>query len=202
MLTRLRARLADDSGITMVEVMVVIVLMGIVGSVMTTSLVKGMEASASTQSRFDALTDLQESVDRMTRELRAGAPVQVAESNRVAVVVYRNNFTQQVRYTYQYCPSTQRLHVWRQGPLPTPAPPATSAFPTAPAALDCATTTVPRVADAVSSVVFSYRTRLGATMTTPVNPAQVGQIRVRIQRSLPTQPAITVETVVRLRNVR
>ncbi len=225
MLTRLRARAADERGVTLIEMLVVIVLMGIVGSVVTTSLVRGMQGSAATQSRLDALTDLQESVDRMTRELRAAAPLQTAEANRAVVVVFEENFTKQVRYTYQYCPVEGRLHVRTEGPFATPAPPAklASQLTTPAGSIPCGTAgpLIDRVVNSTTQPVFQYFTST-ATITDanallPVSPAtqlsaaqlaQVRQIRVRIVRSLPkgsgqTIPTpINVSTVVRLRNVR
>src|SRR5688572_15198620 len=114
----LRKRLRDEDGVSLVELLVVILLMAVIGGAGTTTLVRSMQVSAKTQTRFDALADLQRSVDRMTRELRAaaplqvgGAPVVVAEPNRVVVNVFRNTFTEQRRFTYQFCPTQQRLHV-------------------------------------------------------------------------------------------
>ena len=220
----LRWKLADERGISMVEVLVVMVLIGIVGSVTTTSLVRGMQASASTQSRFDALAELQKSVDRVTRELRAAAPVQVAAADRAVVVVYRNNFTEQVRYTYQLCGADDRLHVRKEGPFQTPDLPAKVApeFVAPAAPISCATT-VPPLIDRVTNTgvgaqaVFQYfpgtvtvteATADALALPAPVNPSQVRQIRVRIVRSLPPGPGsaaqnpIAVSTFVRLRNVR
>ena len=222
MLTRLRTSMADERGVTMIELFVVILLMGIVGSVATTSMVRGMKVSAATQARFTAVAALQKSVDRMTRELRAAAPVQVALPTRAVVVVFRNpggttapaanNFNQQVRFTYDYCPTQGRIHVRRQAwPATTP----TASIPPQLSAINCATTSDPvlvdRVVNPVDAVpttqlpnsVFKYFRSDGVTET--ANLSEVRQIQVRVIRSLPNEPAsrtISVVTKVRLRNVR
>ncbi len=204
MLTVLRSRVRDEAGITIVELLVVIVLMSIIGSIATATLVRGMQESARTQSRFEALGELQKSVDRMTRELRAGAPLQVggpgvveAGDNRVVVYVYRNNFTELRRFTYQYCPSTRRLHVRAEGP--SPAPSGNSAPP-----IDCATTSDPVLVDRINNTgkMFTYFTAANPPAPT-TTPSQVKTIRVSVRRMLSDQVTpIEVTTIVRLRNVR
>lgn len=206
MLTRLREAHADERGVTMIEVLVVIVLIGLVGSVVTSSLVQGMRVTAETQSRFHALADLQKSVDRMTRELRAAIAVDVMDANRTAVVVYRENFTRQVRFTYTYCPTEQRLHV-KQETLVTPEPPAKiAAFPaiTSPASCPSADPVLVEPVSNNGTAMFQYLTAPTATVAavTPTSTSTVGQIRALVARDLPSQPPITVETWVRLRNVR
>ena len=213
----IRARLADDRGVSLVELLVVIVLMGVIGTIGTNSLVRGMKVSASTQSRFDALADLQRSVDRMTRELRAaaptqvgGAPVLVAEANRISVAVWRNEFTEQFRFTYQYCPAQQTLLVRREGPLATPPTPGTG--PT----LNCAAPTDPILITRVSNStpapgqpMFRYFVRdpitglESPTPTTTPTLSLVRKIEVNVWRSMPDQATpIKVTTMVRLRNAR
>ncbi len=207
MLTRFRAACDDERGVTLVETLVVLVLIGLVGSVVTSSLVQGMRVTTATQSRFHALAEMQKSVDRMTRELRAAAVVQVMEPDRTAVVVYRENFTQQVRFTYTYCSGQQRLHV-KQETMATPVPPATiAAFPAISSPTACPSSD-PVLAEPVlnnGTPMFTYLTAptlAVPTPTTPTSASKVGQIRVLVARNLPSQPPITVETLVRLRNVR
>ncbi len=200
MLTAVRSRVGQEAGITIVELLVVMVLMSIIGSIATASLVRGMKVSAATQSRVHALADLQKSVDRMTRELRAAAPLRVggnpvvaAASDRVVVNVFRNNFAEVRRFTYQYCPAQQRVHVRAEGPWSPAAAPTV-----APAAVNCTAPADPVLIDRVTNTtaMFSY----AYTATTPV---KVATIRVTVRRSLPNgQPPIEVTTLVRLRNVR
>ena len=211
MLSRLGRLHDDERGVSLVELLVVIVLMSVIGSVVTTSLVRGMKLSASTQSRFDALADLQKSVDRMTRELRAaapltvgGAPLLVAEPHYISMYSFRSSFSERRRFTYRYCPTQQTLHAWPEGPTPVPA----GAVP----ALTCGTTTAPVLISDVangsynaavpSTAVFTYYDSSGAVLPYPIVLASVQRIRVSVTRALPGQNPITVQTMVRLRNAR
>lgn len=203
MLTRLGTRMSDERGITLVELLVVMLLMGVIGSVATTGLVRGMQVSAATQTRFDALADLQKSVDRMTAELRAaeaeevgGAPLVVAEPDRVVVNVFSNEFSEHRRYTYRYCATEQRIHALVEGPSPAPSG--------TPPTITCATTTAPVLIDGVTNPagtpVFEYRTAAGAVTSVA---SQARTVHVTVRRSLDGQPnPIEVKTMVRLRNAR
>lgn len=199
MLIRLRRRLSDESGVSLVESLLVVLLMSVVGGTMLTSVVKSMHVSAATTTRFDALGELQKSVDRMTRELRAAEPYHLSSStdNRAVVTVYRNNFTEQIRFTYFYCPAPGggKIHVRREGPSPVP--------PAVVPPVNCATTTEPVLIDRVvnpSTVpVFQPRTSVGGV---PTMANQVYQVRVRVQRSAGDGPPIETNTNVRVRNAR
>lgn len=199
----LAQRLADERGVSLVELLVVIVLMSVVGGAATNSLVKSMKVSAATQTRFDALADLQRSVDRMTRELRAaapvvvgGPPVLVADKHQVVVNVFRDDFSEQRRFTFGYCPSTETLHNRVEGPSPAPAG--------SPPALTCPSAAPILIEDVSNgtSVVFEYLDASGAALTAPFATSLIRSIRVTLRRDLPNQNPITVTTTVRLRNVR
>lgn len=207
---RLRRAFADDSGVTLVESLVVIALISVVGTVVMTGLVRGMSATAQTTNRLDGLAALQASVDRMTRELRAAEPLQFADSSGTTAVanVYRSNFTQHLRYTYRYCPAQGRVVVRREGPAPAP----TGAV----ASIDCASTTLPPLITGVANgnvasggiPMFEY---LNSSLSPALTAPQVQHIRVTVRRSIATSPALTcnpatdrncleVQTIVRVRN--
>ena len=210
MLTRsLRSALSEEDGVGLVELMVVMTLMTIIGAVVMTSLIGGMKANARTQTRHDALAQLQKSVDRMTGPLRGAAPVNAAESitaaaaatGDVAVVeVWDSNFVNKFRYTYRYCPTPApgRIHLRRTA--------ATVAY----LPINCATTTAPVLIDQVTNAqatppvrVFTYRGSDGSVLSAGAADTSVFQIDVKVRRSLvgQTRP-ILVETQVRLRNAR
>jgi type II secretory pathway pseudopilin PulG len=68
MLTRIRR---DTAGATLVELLVVMVLLGVIGSVVTSAVITGLRSAASTQARLEALHELEVAVQRVSRDLRA-----------------------------------------------------------------------------------------------------------------------------------
>ena len=64
-----------DDGFTLVEVLIVTVLLGIVGSVVTMSLVQSMQFSRATSERAIALHDIERSLQVVGRELRIAEQV-------------------------------------------------------------------------------------------------------------------------------
>ena len=206
MLIRLRQRLNHESGVSLVELLVVMTLMTIIGSMVTTSLVRGMKTTAATEERFTALGELQKSVDRMTAEIRAADPLFFSNSTSQMAVVetYRDqNFTNRVRYTYTYCPAQKSIHA-RVESAPAAAPGAAVCPSADPVLIDNVVngqTVAPAAAGAVR--VFKFLKRDGVTTATQAN--EVLALEVRVKRALPNQPAaraIEVATVVRLRNAK
>lgn len=88
----------NDRGFTLVELLVVMLLVGIVGGVVTTSLVRGMQTSTVAQSRIQGLSDLQRGLERVARELRVADPLCVPvdgsdptiHESRLGASVYRD----------------------------------------------------------------------------------------------------------------
>jgi type II secretory pathway pseudopilin PulG len=62
----------DESGIGLVELLVVILIMGVVGGMTVTSLVQGMRTSSRVDARIQTSTDLQRAAERVARDLRRG----------------------------------------------------------------------------------------------------------------------------------
>lgn len=91
----------SDGGFTLVELMIVLVLLGIIGGVVTTALVRGMHVSADAQSRITALSDLQRGLERVARELRVADPLCLTsgqEDVRLGASVYRDG----KRYRHEF----------------------------------------------------------------------------------------------------
>ena len=88
----------SQEGFTLVELLVVMLIMGIVGAVVTTALVRGMQTSMVAQSRINGLSDLQRGLERVARELRVADPlcVQIDASDpdlhesALGASIYRN----------------------------------------------------------------------------------------------------------------
>lgn len=84
MLRTLAARLTDgprdEAGITLVELMVVVLIMGVVGGMTTTSLVQGMRTTDRVDVRIQASTGLQQAAERVARDLRRGVWTDISVS--------------------------------------------------------------------------------------------------------------------------
>ena len=71
MLTQLREGRIRDEGFTVVELLVVMVLLGVIGTITVSAVISSAQASSSAEDRMRALNDLQAGVERVGRELRA-----------------------------------------------------------------------------------------------------------------------------------
>ena len=60
-----------DRGFTVVELLVVMVVLGVIGTVVTSAVISSLQASSSVEDRMRAINDLQSGVERVGRELRA-----------------------------------------------------------------------------------------------------------------------------------
>lgn len=62
----------DQHGFSLVELLVVVLILGVVGGVTVTGLVRGFRTSAAADARIVAYTDLQRASERVSRDLRRG----------------------------------------------------------------------------------------------------------------------------------
>ncbi len=76
MLSTQRGR--GESGFTLVELLVVMVLVGIIGGFVTTSIVRSMQVSRTVSERAIALHDIERSLQVVARELRVADPIYLA----------------------------------------------------------------------------------------------------------------------------
>jgi prepilin-type N-terminal cleavage/methylation domain-containing protein len=84
----------SDAGFTLVELLVVVLLLGVVGGIVTSGLVSAMQNTRASQARIEAMAELQRGAERITREFRAACPVMSMGSEQVVVGVVRGGETQ------------------------------------------------------------------------------------------------------------
>lgn len=70
-------RQSDDEGFTLVEVLVAILLLGIIGGFVLTSVVQALQVTSETSERTDALTDVQRGLERVSRQIRTADPLEI-----------------------------------------------------------------------------------------------------------------------------
>lgn len=62
-----------QGGFSLIELLVVIVILGIVGSIIAGGLIRGMRADAQAQARVEAFEDMRIAVERISRDVRAAS---------------------------------------------------------------------------------------------------------------------------------
>ena len=91
-------RCRKQEGMTLVELLVVLLLVSVVGSVIAGGLIRGMRAEAHAQSRIEAFEQMQVAMERASRDIRAAAPLEVAEANEIQFQLTRDSAC--FRFTY------------------------------------------------------------------------------------------------------
>lgn len=216
MIGRLRTRLGRDDGFTLVELMVVVVLLGVVGGVVTSGIVSAHQVTRHTESRVQAVTDIHHTLANVGREIRAAdaresanTALRSASPSSLETDVLREEagVLQRIRYTYTLTDGTlsERRRVWNDAATPSSTAPDS----------DTTRTRITGLVNAGTQPLFGYRNSNGACITGchdangvyldgPV-PAgtlsDVVEITITVRRSVgPGRPPIEVVTRVGLRN--
>ena len=181
----------DRAGFTLVELLIVVFLLAIVGSIVGVSMVRGLRAESHAQARIEAFEDMQIGLERMSREVRAARfPLLEAAEDEVKLDVLRGG--QCLRFHYwvedgQLWSSETRSADDCTGPF-APDPPTENVF-------------VPNLGD---SAVFEF---LGSDMSVledePIDETKVFAVRITLTRDFPgddASPPVTVRTTAGLRN--
>ena len=102
MLTRSRSRARDphEEGVTLVELLIVLVLLGIVGSIVVSVITTGLRNSTTITNRTEAIHDVETSLQRVSREIRVADPLFISNDphRELAVTIERGGELQLVRF--------------------------------------------------------------------------------------------------------
>jgi prepilin-type N-terminal cleavage/methylation domain-containing protein len=211
---RLR-RSGADTGVSLVEMLVVLVLLSVVGAITTTGMIKATQSARQTQDRAEALADVEKGLQRMSREIRAAHPINIgavrhapiasASADAVQVRILRKNLAgvdRSYAFTYRYT-AGQVLETRREA-----APGADPAVGTVSYGPDGRFLT--RVVN--TAPVFLYYDANGALLPLTATCGavaclaedslrRVAKVRISISRSVPEKSVpLTVSTLVSLRN--
>jgi prepilin-type N-terminal cleavage/methylation domain-containing protein len=204
-------QLRTEGGFTLVELLVVVIILGVIGSIVTSSVISAFVSTRRGEQRVHALNDLQRGIERVGRELRAADPL-VLESGMdpsvgVGAEIIRDG--QRIEYRYYLIEADGRVELredvvrrtlngllinQRQGlfiadiaNLETETP-LFSYFYT-----DPGTRQLREIDCAADGLTESQCLQRHTTAT---------QIRLTLEKLLPEQPPLQVETVVNIRSVR
>ena len=195
----LRRRRRDDDGFTLVELLIVIVLLGVVGTIFLTTVLSATRVDSTTRARADVQQSVTVGMQRLTKQVRVAAPlVSVPQPHLVQVDVYPTTAgTIRHRYTYTVAGGELRETIEVFNPSTSSTPVSTTprvllrgvqantsrpgCSPTAPATTD----------------TFVFCDRAGAATTTQT---RVASIKVRLTAKAKDAKALFVETDIFLRN--
>lgn len=178
----------DQSGFTLVELLVVIILMGVIGAIFTSGMMSAMRADRRTRARVGVQGDLAKGVDRMTKQIRVASPVVAFSPTSLSVETYRGG----IRYRYTYTYNTTAKTVTEQ----------LDRYATATAVTPVSSTTqtlLTNVSNGTSVPMFAYYDRTGTVATTV---AKVARVEITLVETPAEQNAIRFQTSVFLRNYR
>ena len=86
-------------GFSLVELLVVMFILAVVGTIVANGLVRGLQADRQAQSRIEAFEDMQIALERVSREVRAAStPLLVAEEDEIQFEVLRDGGC--IQFTY------------------------------------------------------------------------------------------------------
>lgn len=198
---QLTRRGPGEGGFTLVELLVVMTILGVVGTIVTSSLVQGMRTASRAESRVEALTDLQKGAARMSRELRAACPVTDVdpddpdsstpdgdEGHYVRIEVLRGGDL--LRYTYELPEGDTTVSVQRER-FDT----STSSWIT-----ESSRSLIEDVTNRTATPVLQTVRALDQDGAETTVPSQVMRFELTLRRGLPQEGPVTVEHVVHPRN--
>ena len=181
-------RQGEQAGFTLVELLVVMILLGVIGSIVGSGIVSSMRADRKTRERVAVTGDLTKGVDRMTKQIRVAAPIIDFSSTSLTVETYRNSL--RYRYAYAYDASAKTV----TETLSTYA----SASDVTPMSVDTQTL-LRNVTNGTATPMFEYYDRDGATATAIDDIARV-EISLVETPTGDAQGPISFSTSVFLRN--
>jgi prepilin-type N-terminal cleavage/methylation domain-containing protein len=72
----------DEGGFTLVELLVVMILLGVVGGVVTSAIISSMKSASASTARIMATHELEVALQRVGRDLRAADPLFISDERR------------------------------------------------------------------------------------------------------------------------
>jgi prepilin-type N-terminal cleavage/methylation domain-containing protein len=209
MLRNRYVRRQSEGGFTLVELLVVLLLLGVVGSFVTSSIITSLQASRRGEARVHALNDLQLGIERVGRELRAAEELRIVPgsdpSAGIGAVIVRNG--QRVAYRYYLVPDAEgaelREDVTRRTLSGNLLSQQDGLFITDIANLQTGT---PLFTYYVTDPTTGQLQEIDCSGLTESQCEQrhatATQIKLTLEKLLPEQPPVGVETVINIRSVR
>lgn len=113
----LRRAHADERGFTVVELLVVTAILSVVMAVAANSVITSLQIQRRQMAQMEALNGAKVALERMTRDVRAANPVEVAQPDAIEVTVERGGGTQPSTFMVQAVAGGGQRLVWCQTTL-------------------------------------------------------------------------------------
>jgi prepilin-type N-terminal cleavage/methylation domain-containing protein len=192
---RLIPRRCDDSGYSLIELLVVIILLGVVGSIITTTLVSGMRSTRQTQNRAYSTENVQAQLERIARDIRVADPIRAASATSITLDNMRGAGPGCVRETWAL--SSGNLV---RTAITFSAWASCSVYPATATPTSTVTQTVVSSIANGSTPIFAYKDASGAALASPT-PSKVAVVHVvLVQAGKEGRASVTFETSVGVRN--
>lgn len=88
----------DESGFSLVELMVVVLVFGVLSAVVGATLINAMGGTRRTQERTYRSADVQKTLELISKDVRVAIPITSASANDLSVEIYRNGTCTQRRW--------------------------------------------------------------------------------------------------------
>jgi len=185
----------SDRGFTLVELLVVIVLASVLGTLTLMGTTRASQGTRQVQERVTAETELERVMQRVTRDLRSADPLLTATAGSLSMTLYRDGKCYELHLETVAVGGSVQLRQRTRPLSPAPTEGLSLTACTTKGTLSGATVILSGLA---SSNVFAYQTRGGGA---PSTVPDVASVAVTLTKTLPEgRPALTKTTRVTLRN--
>lgn len=186
-------RCEGEQGFTLIELLTVMVILSVIGGFVVTSITTALQTSTRTQARIDAIQELEVAVQRMSREIRAAAPIELIPDDPARSLQARVQRDGLIR-----------VEAFR---LATDTGPTTLVAETFPVTGDddvapLASRRLITLVDNGDEPLFRYFDRDGGELSAGDDLRESSWIEVTLVRDLPGQRPVEVMTTVAVRSLR
>lgn len=95
----MRRRGAADAGYTLTELLVILALSGVIGTIVVAATTTGLHKQTQVQDRSDAMSQVRTAMQRVERDIRSSNPLEAARGDQIVVQEVQATVTRTVTYS-------------------------------------------------------------------------------------------------------